>query len=129
MDERLKKALELSNLVETTQNLKRLSQEKFKERTVYYKNGVRFTINRELISFCKTISELNQQSFVLIDDDGDPVLIDNIIEFLKDITAIYIESSNSYIAEVTKINQQRSVSGAADIWVKVFYFLQITTLI
>ena len=115
MDERLKKALELSNLVETTQNLKRLSQEKFKERTVYYKNGGRFTINRELISFCKTISELNQQSFVLIDDDGDPVLIDNIIEFLKDITAIYIESSNSYIAEVTKINQQRSVSGAADI--------------
>lgn len=111
MDEQLKNALDLSRLIETSTNAKRISYEKFKERTTFYKNGGRFAINKELISFCKTMIEMNQQSIVLLDFDNDPVIIDNLNDFLKEIVIVYTEASNAYITEVKKINSQKTVTG------------------
>lgn len=115
MDERLKNALELSNLIETLNNAKRIAYEKFLENTVFYKNGGRFNANQEIISFCKTLIDSNQDFAVLIDNDGDPVLIENLQEFLKEVLSVYFNASNSYIAEVTKINAQRTVGGVVDL--------------
>lgn len=111
MDERLKSALDLSRLIETSSNAKRISYEKFKERTIFYKNGGRFDITKELISFCKTMVDLNQETIVLLDSDNDPIIIENLKDFLNEIVTVYTEASNLYITEIKKINGQKTVNG------------------
>jgi hypothetical protein len=52
MDERLEKALDISNYMVTLNNQKRLLKEQYAENLVFYHNGGQFTITQELISFC-----------------------------------------------------------------------------
>lgn len=115
MDERLEKALDHANYMVTLNNQKRLIHEKFIESCVHYLNGGKFSVNRELITFCSTLLSQDQDSCVLIDDNDIPVQIDNLQDFLDRILDIYFTSVNSYHAEYTKIKTNRKIEGLVDL--------------
>lgn len=115
MDERLKKALDISNYMVTLNNQKRLLKEKFYENSVHYCNGGQFSVTKELISFCFALQASGQEYTVLIDDNDIPIEIENLEEFLTDINSKYFEAANEYFAEYNKIKANRSVESIMDL--------------
>lgn len=115
MDDKLKNALDFSNYVITLYNHKRVILEKYNENVIFYNNGGKFTINQTLICFCKTLLDLGQCEVVLIDDDGVPISIQNIQEFMNKILNVYTTSTNEYLSEYYKLIKNRSVAGIVDL--------------
>lgn len=115
MDERLEKALEISNYMLTFQNQKRLLKEQYKENLIYYVNGGQFTITTQLISFCQSLLLMQQTETILIDDNEMPVEIEDLSKFTNDLYSKYFESSNRYLIEYNKLKNNRSVESIMNI--------------
>jgi hypothetical protein len=115
MDERLQKALDMSNYMFMLNNQKRLLNEQYKENLVYYYQGAQFTITQELISFCQSLLSMNQTSTILIDDNNLPVEIEDLEKFSYEIYSKYFEASNRYLVEYNKLKKNRSVESIIDI--------------
>ena len=115
MDTRLEKALQFSNFMTTLNNQKRILKEQFLEDNVYYVNGGKFTITKELINFCNTLLCNNQTTVILIDDNDSPIEIENLQEFQDNILTLYIKNSNEYFTEYAKLKSQRSTKGLVDL--------------
>lgn len=115
MDERLQKALDHSNYMVTLNNQKRLLKEQYKENLVYYFNGGQFTVTQELISFCQSLISMEQDSTILIDDNGLPVMVDNLKEYSADIYTTYFEASNKYLNEYTQLKKSRTIESIVDL--------------
>jgi hypothetical protein len=111
MDERLKKALDYSNYMITLNNQKRILKEQYQNDLLYYFNGGQFTVTQQLISFCQSLIDLNQEETVLVDDNDIPIEVENIIEFTKNIVNTYFVASNRYLTEYNKLKTNRSVEG------------------
>lgn len=111
MDERLQKALEFSNYLQTFHNQKNILKEQFLQNIVHYCNGGKFTISRELIAFCYHRQE---RSFVLIDDNHDPIYIENLKMFLQQIEETYMTQVNKYYQELKTLKSTRTVQGLVD---------------
>lgn len=109
MDERLQKALDISNYMFTFNNQKRLLQEQYKENLIYYYQGGQFTITQDLISFCQSLIAMNQTSTILIDDNDLPVEILELETFAAELYSKYFEASNRYLIEYNKLKKNRSV--------------------
>ena len=110
MDERLQKALEFSNYMVTLNNQKRIIKEKFKEQTIYYHQGGQFTVTQQLLTFVNLLVDKdNTQDIVLIDDNDTPIMIDDLEDFLVEITDCYFTAANEYHAEYQKLRKNRSV--------------------
>lgn len=109
MDERLEKALDFSNFMVTLNNQKRFLTESYEQDIIHYTNGCQFTVNKELICFCKIMLLQEQDSIVLIDDNSRPLEIENLEEFYNTIMSKYFEASNTYLVEYTKLTKTRSI--------------------
>jgi len=115
MDERLEKALDISNYMVTLNNQKRLLKEQYNENLIYYYNGGQFSISQQLISFCQTLVNLKQDQTVLIDDNGIPIEIESLESFVENLVTTYFEAANRYLLEYTKLKNQRSVESIMDL--------------
>jgi hypothetical protein len=111
MDERLEKALDFSNYMVTLNNQKRVIHEQYQQNLVHYYKGGQFSVTQELISFCQSLQNLEQETVVLTDDNQQPIEVDPLQDFLNDILNVYAEASNKYLSEFNKIKQNRSVEG------------------
>ena len=109
MDERLQKALDISNYMVTLNNQKRLLKEQYQENLVYYFNGGQFTVTQQLISFCQNLINMNQDSTILIDDNDIPLEIENLQAFTTELYTLYFEASNDYLKEYNELKTKRSV--------------------
>lgn len=110
MDERLEKALEFANFMVTLNNQKRSLKEKYHSDCVYYQSGGTFTITKELITFIKTLVDLeNTTDVVIIDDNELPIRVADLNQFLSDIIDQYYTASNSYYLEYQNLKKNRSV--------------------
>ncbi len=118
MDERLEKALEFSNYMTTLNNQRRIIKEQFLENCVHYINGGKFSVNRELITFCQTLRHNHQDDAIVIDDNETPIKIDDLQTFLDEILNIYFTSSYEYLDKYNEIKSNRSVEGLIDLWAK-----------
>jgi hypothetical protein len=115
MDERLEKALEFSNYMVTLNNQKTLLQEQFKESCVYYYNGGKFFVTRELISFIQCLKSTEQTEAVLVDDNELPIFVEDLDEFATNLFSTYFQATNKYLVEYNKIKKNRSVKGLVDL--------------
>jgi hypothetical protein len=115
MDERLQKALDISNYMVTLNNQKRLLQEQYQENLIHYYDGSQFTITQQLISFCQSLLAMNQESTILIDDNQIPTDIENLEQFTQDLYSKYFESANRYLTEYNKLKTNRSVESIMSI--------------
>jgi len=109
MDERLEKALEFSNFMVTLNNQKRILQEKYEQDIIYYIDGCQFTVNKELICFCKIMLLQEQDNIVLVDDNSRPIEIENLQEFYNNILSKYFEASNQYLVQYNQIAKTRDI--------------------
>lgn len=115
MDERLEKALDISNYMVTLNNQKRLLKEQYQENLVYYFNGGQFTITQQLISFCQSLVAMDQTGTILIDDNDLPVDIEDLQTFTSDLYSKYFEAANEYLVEYNKLKVNRSVESIMDL--------------
>jgi hypothetical protein len=115
VDERLKKALDISNYMVTLNNQKRLLKEKFYENLVYFDSGSQFIVTQNLITFVKLLVESGYDTdVVLIDDNDIPVKISNLQDFYQNILDVYFRSANEYMNEYEKIKKSRTVEKLID---------------
>jgi hypothetical protein len=110
MDERLEKALEFSNFMVTLNNQKRIFKEKFEQDIIYYHKGCQFTVNKELVCFCKIMMLQEQDSIVLIDDNSRPVEIEDLETFYNSILSVYHQASNEYLNKCNTLLKDRSIN-------------------
>lgn len=115
MDERLERALDFSNYMVTLNNQKRIIHEQFLENSIHYLNGGKFSVNRELVTFCHTLLQSNQTSAVLIDDNNNPVEVQELQKFLDDILDIYFTASYEYLDKYNDIKTKRKIEGLVDL--------------
>lgn len=109
MDERLEKAFQTANYLNTLGNQKKIALEKFNQSLIYYSNGGAFTANQELISFIKVLIDTKNKSAVIIDDNRIPVEINNLELFLESIISTYTEATNEYIKTYSSLKTKRRV--------------------
>lgn len=115
MDERLEKALNFSNYMTTLNNQRRIIKEQFLENCVHYLNGGKFSINKELITFCHTLLLKEQTSAILIDDNEAPIEVSDLQTFLDDILDIYFKTSYEYFDKYNEIKKNRGIQGLIDL--------------
>ena len=111
MDERLEKALEFSNFIETQNHQKNIFLKQFQEDCVYYKDGTKFSVTKELIAFLSAMVNLKQQGLILLDDNNIPIQIDDVEEFQKNIWSVYLTATRKYLKSYDSIKANRSVEG------------------
>jgi len=115
MDERLEKALEFSNYTVTLNNQIRLLSEKFAENNIYYYGGGQFTATEQRMTFCDMLVNRGLESVTLIDDNGTPIDITDISQFLQEIMDLYFSSTNEFRTEYDKLRKNRSVKGITEL--------------
>ena len=115
MDERLQKALEFSNFLETQNNQKRIFLAQYKENLVHYTHGHKFTVTQELINFVHTLSNIYPVGAIVLDDNNTPFTVNDIDEFAKELIGVYAFASRKYATDYATIKQNRSVQGLVDL--------------
>lgn len=111
MDERLEKALDFSNFLETQNNQKRIFLKQYHDNLVHYTDGHKITVSMDLISFCQSLIDLDQEETVLLDDNQIPFAVDDLKEFTRQLLGVYTFASRKYLYDYNKIKKNRSVEG------------------
>ena len=114
MDERLAKALEFSNFRKSLQNQKEQMKLRAKNQLILSTAGGIFTVDRSLISFVKILMDAGYDGAVLLDNNENPIRIENLKKFYDDAFLIYFKVLNTYHENWEKIKKQRSVQGTID---------------
>lgn len=111
MDERLEKAFAIANYMSTLSNQRRIALEEFNQSVVYYVNGGTFQINRELITFTKTMLDLDYTHDVPFEDaNGFPVVVPDVKKFFDEILLQYITALNEYSTKFADLKSKRKVA-------------------
>ena len=110
MEDQLKRALEFSNYRQSFSIQRKTLREKIEAKLTYGFGGGIFKINRELISFVQTLIDKKRTSgVVLLDQNENPVLIDDLEKFQEEILTRYFESTNEYFEQYQDLKKSRTV--------------------
>lgn len=116
MSERLTKALEFANYRLTLNNQLTSLRSKMQTKLIHSINGGTFSITRDLITFVESlINKGYDENVVLIDNFENPVMIEDMNDFLDNIISKYFEVTNDYHTEFVKLRQARKVHKLLDI--------------
>jgi hypothetical protein len=116
MDEQLQKALEFSNYRQTLAIQRKLLKEKLEAKLTFGYLGGIFLIDRSLIAFVQLCIDQGRTSGIpLVDNNNNPILIDNLIKFRDEIFDRYFSANLEYLSEYEKIKKSRSVEKLVDL--------------
>jgi hypothetical protein len=107
MDEKLAKALEFSNYRLTLNNQKKNLKTRMRTMLTIGYNGAMFTVSLELVNFIKHLLDLKVEQYVFLDDNENPVMIKNLLEFHTITLTQYTEAMNEYYVEYEKLKKLR----------------------
>jgi len=108
MDEKLSKALEFANYTRTFNDQRRLLKEKFIDSMIYFTAGGQFTVTPGLISFVNILLETND-SAVLLDDNENPINVEDLKKFSIEILDLYFQNTNEYYQSLHNLKSKRSI--------------------
>jgi hypothetical protein len=110
MDERLAQALNFSNYQQTLSIQRKVLKEKIEARLTFgYSSGI-FKIDRTLITFVQMLIDQNRtQGVILLDENENPILIDDLEKFRDEILDRYFTSTNEYYEQYQTLKKSRSV--------------------
>jgi hypothetical protein len=114
MSTQLTKALEFANYRTTLNNQQAVLRAKTQSLLSYSINGGTFTINMQLINFCKLLLDEEQQEAVLLDIYQNPIKI-TVQSFYDEIFSRYIEVTNDCYADYEKLRKSRKVHRVLDL--------------
>ena len=110
MEDQLKRALDFSNYRQSFSIQRKTLREKIEAKLTYGFGGGIFKINRELISFVQTLIDKKRTSgVVLLDQNDNPVLVDDLEKFQEEILNRYFESTNEYFEQYQDLKKSRTV--------------------
>lgn len=115
MDQRLKEAMDFSNLRKVLFNAKADLRLKCEARLKYSIDGGIFDIDRTLIAFVKLLLDDGRQDVVLIDRNQNPIRIQDLKSFYDEIFSRYFEATNMYHTDYTRMRQARTIEELIDI--------------
>lgn len=73
--------------------------------------GAMFTVKLELINFVKQLLDLKVSQYIFLDDNENPVLITDLIDFHSKLLTQYTEALNEYYTEYEKLKKIRETKG------------------
>jgi hypothetical protein len=112
----LEKALETANLMTNLANQKRALKEEFEQTQIFFYNGGTFTITTQLITFVNfLISKGYTGKVPLIDNNGVPILVENLDFFLDSLLDLYFQSTNKYYHKYEAIRQTKDIKNILDL--------------
>jgi len=114
MSTKLTKALEFANYRVTLNNQKAALLAKTESLLSYSINGGTFTIDIQLLTFCKQLINDKQTDIVLLDIYKNPIKVD-LVSFYEEIESRYYEVTNDYYAEYEKLRKARKVHKVLDL--------------
>jgi len=115
MDQRLQQALEFSNYRLTLNSQLQKLKLKTENLLIFAKNGGTFNVDQILICFLSFLKNSGQSSANLLDNKNNPIHIEDVEEFLENITTRYFEVTNDYLREYQKIKKARNVKSLIDL--------------
>lgn len=114
MSTRLTKALEFANYRTTLNNQQAQLKAKTQSLLSYSINGGTFTIDLQLITFCKQLIDAEVETVVLLDSYQNPIRVE-VLSFYEEIFSRYFEVTNDYYAEYEKLRKSRKVHKVLDL--------------
>lgn len=110
MDERLKSALDFSNFKNSLTLQRKVLKEKLEAKLTYGCNGGIFKIDQTLITFVQMMIDHGRSENVpLIDNNGNPILIEDLSSFRDNILDRYFSTTLDYYNQYQEIKKSRSV--------------------
>jgi hypothetical protein len=107
MDDKLKEALEFSNFRLTLNNQKQNLKQRMNTMLTIGYNGSMFTSRLELINFVKQLLDLGVKQYVFLDDNENPVMVTDLLDFHSRLLSLYTEALNEYYVEHEKLKKMR----------------------
>ena len=101
---KLERALETSNAMQTFNLAKNNLKVKTQNLLSYSHNGGIFKVDQGLISFVNYVIESGKDTVVILDKNEIPIKIENLSQFLEDISSLYFEAVNEYYRLKSKYN-------------------------
>jgi hypothetical protein len=115
MNDRLEKALEFANYRQTLNTQLHRIKTKTEGLLILAKNGGSFYISQDLICFLDYLERSGMTNATILDRNKVPVLIEDVSEFLKEVTGRYFEVTNDYLQEYQVIRKSRNVKSILDL--------------
>lgn len=111
MDQRLSKALEFANYRQTLYLEQQRLKEKLKSSLTLSFNGGRFIVDRTLISFLNSVTpEENTNSMVILDEYLNPIYIEDLSKFRREVISLYCTLANQHYQDMEKLKKKRTPS-------------------
>jgi hypothetical protein len=116
MDDQLKAALDFANFRQSFSIQQKTLKEKIQAKLTYGFNGGIFKINQELISFVQVLLDKGRKTgVVLLDQNDNPVLVDDLNKFQDEIMDRYFTATNEYLEAWQQLKKSRSVEKLLDL--------------
>jgi len=110
MNEQFQQALDFANYRQTLASKKRLLKEKAEANLTFGYNGGLFKINQTLLNFVHTLLSMDRtHNVVLLDNNDNPILIEDVEAFKDEIFDRYFTTSFQYYEEYKEFSKKRSV--------------------
>ena len=113
--ERLAKALDFSNTMQTFNLAKNNLKVKTQNLLSHSTNGGTFRVSQELIAFVNMAVVSGKTSLILLDKNDIPIQIDDTEKFLEDISSLYFEVINEYYNDYQKLRSSRKIEMVLEI--------------
>lgn len=112
---KLERALETSNAMQTFNLAKNNLKVKTQNLLSYSHNGGIFKVDQGLISFVNYVIESGKETVVILDKNEIPIKIENLSQFLEDISSLYFEAVNEYYNDYEKLRSSRKIEKVLEI--------------
>ena len=107
MSQNIEKAFEISNLMATVANQKRILKEEYEQSLFYFENGG---------TYVKTLKELIKESrLVVVDFNSLPIEILDIDKFLQNLLDRHFQANNSYFSKFNELKKNRNIKNILDL--------------
>lgn len=116
MEDQLQTALNFANYRQSFSIQRKTLKEKIEAKLTYGFGGGIFKIDRELISFTQTLIDKDRAfGVVMLDQNDNPVLVDDLQHFQDDIISRYFEATNEYFEQYQNLKKSRTVEKLLDL--------------
>lgn len=114
-EERLAKALDFSNTMQTFNLAKNNLKVKTQNLLSYSVNGGTFRVSQELIGFMQFVVQSQKTETILLDKNDIPIKIEDTEKFLEDISSLYFEVVNEYYNDYQRLRSSRKIEKVLEI--------------
>ena len=107
-DARLSAAVEAANFRITLNNQKQNARLKLQNDLIIAVNGGIFSVTPELIAFANTLLQREKVDAILLDNNKNPIMIDDLSGFVDDLISLYYEHLNEFLVEFKSLQKSRT---------------------